>query len=127
MNTNPDTNNITISPAVAGYHILMILAEVDGQVATEENAVIRQYLEERHPLQLDPNYEVAFLDAMDRGHYNELFEQAANEYYMNSTIEQRVSFIQFAFDIIKADDKITKEENIFLNMLYDLWQLDPNE
>jgi uncharacterized tellurite resistance protein B-like protein len=111
-----------ISPAIAGYRMLMILAQVDGHVDEEEREVIRQYLNEKFPFQLNPDQESnAIFKEEDE------FMTAAMDFYQSASTEEQTEFLQFAFDLIKADYKITSEENKYINLLYDVWQLDLEE
>jgi L,D-peptidoglycan transpeptidase YkuD (ErfK/YbiS/YcfS/YnhG family) len=53
----------------------------------------------------------------------EHFEKVANDFYWQSTPEERNNFVNFAFKLVKADHKISKEENIYIDALYNLWDL----
>jgi uncharacterized tellurite resistance protein B-like protein len=113
---------VTISPAIAGYQMLMILAEIDGHSDPEEQSIIKQYINEKFPMHFrdELQYINATADEDD-------FLMAAMEFHQTATDEEKTEFLQFAFDLIKADSKITREENRFINLLYDTWQLDTED
>jgi uncharacterized tellurite resistance protein B-like protein len=114
---------ITLSPAIAGYQMLMILAAVDGHIDHEEKIVIKQYINEKFPSHFSEE-ELQFSDLPAN---EDEFLTAAMEFFQVASEEERTEFLQFAFDLIKADLKITREENRFINLLYDAWELDLQE
>jgi uncharacterized tellurite resistance protein B-like protein len=44
-----------------------------------------------------------------------------NQFYRQSTPEERTRFLQQAVDLVTADDQVSPEENLFLNRLFELW------
>jgi hypothetical protein len=47
-----------------------------------------------------------------------------NDFYEDSTPEERIHFLDFAVKIVKADNKITVEENQYLKELFFAWDSD---
>ena len=45
-----------------------------------------------------------------------------DDFYDDSTKEDRMKLIDFAIQLCKADNVITKTENKYLNMLFDAWE-----
>lgn len=110
-----------LNKPVAGYHLLLMLSEVDGQFPTSEGQIIVRYLEEQFPFRVNLDEEIQFLSTLPRIHYAEHFETAMNDFYNDSTPEERDHFLDFAVKLVKADDVITKDENALLNTLYSSW------
>jgi len=110
-----------LNKPVAGYHLLLMLCEVDGEFPTSEGQVIVRYLEEQFPFRVNLDEEVEFLSTLPKAHYVEHFDNAMNDFYNDSTPEERDNFLDFAVKLVKADDVITKDENALLNKLYTSW------
>ena len=45
-----------------------------------------------------------------------------NDFYEDSTAKERTEFLNFAVKMVKADDKITTEENKYLKELFFAWE-----
>lgn len=113
--------NYKLNKPVAGYHLLLILTHADGEFAKEEGDIIVNYLTENFPFRTNLDNEVEFLSTLPRDQYEEHFRKAMNDFYDDSIPEERDHFLDFAVKLVKADDIITREENIFLNMLFNAW------
>ncbi len=50
-----------------------------------------------------------------------------DDFYDDATDAERKELLRFALELTKADNVITKEENRYLNMLFEAWEpdLDP--
>ena len=113
-----------LNKALAGYHLLVIIAHSDGVFSSSEEKVVKEYLSS-NPLELEN------LDAV-RNRLKEMknddrfyhFQQAAVAYFAQSTELERMAFINLVFELIQSDRKITIEENHYLNELYNTWGLD---
>jgi uncharacterized tellurite resistance protein B-like protein len=108
----------------AGYKMLMILAQADGEHLQPESTVIQEYL--------GPNFELAFsqkviaaennrLAALSHAQRYEEFSEAMNHYYRYSKPEERTAFLQYAMNLIKADAHISQDENAFIDLLFESW------
>jgi len=119
-NNNMSTERKT--KAVAGYQMLMILSAVDGIFNAKEDKIIQQYLIENfsHKANLDNEMEV--LAALPQDEYAIHFNNAMNDFYLDSTAEERNHFLDFAVKLAIADKKITPKENLFLNELFNAWE-----
>ncbi len=106
---------------VAGYHLLMILSAVDGEFNVKEDMVIRKWLAEQFPFTVNLDNDMDELSKLDPKDYMVHFEKCMADFYEDSSEKERNELIQFAIDLIKADRKITREENIFLNELFGEW------
>lgn len=107
--------------AVAGYHLLMLLSAVDNNFNAREDMVIKDWMEEKFPLFVDLDAELEIISALPREEYMNHFKKCMADFYMDSTQTERNELIQFAMNLVKADKKITHNENIFLDELFNEW------
>jgi uncharacterized tellurite resistance protein B-like protein len=123
---NSDIKNIEmkLEKSIAGYHILMILSGVDGDFAASEQKVIEKYIKANFSPADNLDDETAYLKSLHQEKYMDCFLKAANDFYWNTEEQERNDFLNFAFKLIKADDKITKEENQYINELYNSWDFE---
>lgn len=112
-----------IDRSVAGYHMLVILSEVDGYFDTAEKKIISQYIKDNTPSLVNLEVQDRILSTLPKELYMEHFEKVANDFYWQSTPEERNGFINFAFKLVKADKNISKEENKYIDALYNIWDL----
>src|SRR5688572_19373421 len=110
-----------LNKPLAGYHLLLMLCEVDGEFPESEGKIIVRYLEESFPFHVNLDEEIQFLSTLPHDQYMEHFEKAMNDFYEDSTSDERDAFLDFAVKLVKADDKITQDENIYLNKLFGAW------
>jgi hypothetical protein len=110
-----------LNKPLAGYHLLLMLCEVDGAFPESEGKIIVRYLEESFPFHVNLDEEVEFLSTLPNENYMEHFQKAMNDFYEDSTADERDDFLNFAVKLVKADGIITKDENIYLNTLYSAW------
>lgn len=108
----------------AGYKMLMVLANVDGKQLEEEHALIVAYLGENYDprtIGIAMESEQIRIQALPTEMQMLEFREAMNAFYSQSNIAERSAFLQLAMDLIKSDDHISKEENVFINKLFDAW------
>ncbi|MBK9637068.1 MAG: TerB family tellurite resistance protein [Bacteroidetes bacterium] len=108
--------------AIAGYHMLMILSAVDEYFNGKEDKVIRDYIIENFPPKMNLDTEMEILSQIDPSDYPIYFNNAMNDFYMDSTADERSHFIDFAVKLVIADKNITPKENLYLNELYNAWE-----
>lgn len=106
---------------MAGYHMLMILSQVDGEFDKREGKVIINYLKDSFPFHVNLDNEVEVLSSLSKEDYFLHFNNAMNDFYEDSIPQERVDFLNFAVKIVKADRKITPEENKYLKELFFAW------
>jgi uncharacterized tellurite resistance protein B-like protein len=116
--------NRKMNKAIAGYHMLMLLSNVDGDFTPDEGALIVDYLSETFPFRVNLDNEIEFISKLKREDYLPHFAKAMDDFYQDSTEHERADFISFAVKMVKADNKITPTENIFLEQLLDGWDPD---
>ena len=109
--------------SIAGYHMLVILSEVDGYFDVAEKKLISKYIKDNNPNLINLEVQNRILNSLPKELYMEHFEKVANDFYWQSTPDERNSFISLAFKLVKADHSISDEENIYIDALYDIWDL----
>lgn len=108
----------------AGYKMLMILANVDGQHLEQEHALIIKYLGnsfDPRTVEATIKSEKVRIQALSQDSQMVEFREAMNYFFSNSSAAERSAFLQLAMDLIKSDEHISNEENIFINKLFDAW------
>ncbi len=107
---------------IAGYHLLMILSAVDNKFTAAEDMVIREWLASQFPpIHVNLDREIEVLSALEPQNYMIHFQKCMADFYEDSTEKERHELIQFAIQLAKADNKISKEENLFINELFNEW------
>lgn len=109
---------------VAGYIILNILAEIDGDFAPAEGGVIADYVVETFPLGGNLENAMELISSTPAEDYPLLLRSCAEDFYVDSTEKERLHFIDFALKLINADDKVDSDENWLLNKLYMYWDIE---
>lgn len=107
--------------AIAGYHLLMLLTIVDNKLNVREDLVIREWLINELDNKANLDTEMDVLSNLKQEDFSTHFQQQMDRFYQHSTPQERNHLLQFALFLIKADGVITKEENLFFDMLYDAW------
>jgi uncharacterized tellurite resistance protein B-like protein len=118
---------VKMNKVMAGYHMLMILSQVDGEFDKSEGKVIVNYLKESFPFWVNLDGEMEILSTLPAEDYFMHFNNAMNDFYEDSTQQERVDFLNFAVKMVKADKKITPEENKFLKELFFAWDSEHEE
>lgn len=114
-----------MTKAIAGYQMLHILAAVDGNFSVEEDLIIRNYLVDAFPERVNLDEVLEQLAIMPREDYPIHFERCMDAFYADSTEEERVLFMDQAIKIIKADSFLSAKENVFVKILFDTWDAQP--
>lgn len=55
------------------------------------------------------------------------FQKCMDDFYQDSTSEERIHFMDFAVKIVSADDNVSQQENVFLKILFDAWDIEHAE
>ncbi len=121
-----DTNR-KLNKAIAGYHLLMILSQLDGDFDVAEGEVVVDYLKETFPFHVDLDSEIEFLCTLPQEKYLDHFTKAMNDFYEDSTPEERTNFLDFAVQMVTADNELTTDENVYLNTLFNAWDPEHEE
>ena len=110
------------SKTVAGYHMLMILAAVDGRTSERELKVIRKYMSENFSDDIDFDTETEKVRNINPVDYPVHFNDCMNSFYLESAPEDRNHFLDFAVKLVIADKNVSPKENLFLNELFSAWE-----
>ena len=106
---------------VAGFLILNIIAESDGQFDPEEGQVISQYIHEHFPIGANLEEALEILSTTRKEDYTLLFQRCAEDFYLDSNQKERLSFIQETMVLINADRLVDPNESYLVNKLYQYW------
>lgn len=112
---------------VAGYHMLMILSAVDGKFNGKEDKVIREFMEDVPDGSINYDEELAVISTIEEVDYAVHFNNAMNQFYMQSTREDRNRFLDLATRLVVADKEISPKENLFLKELFYAWEEETEE
>ena len=110
-----------LSKAEAGYQMLQILSAVDGEFSANEDMVIRKFLVENALSDYQMEEETEVISTLAPEDYILYFHKAMDDFYEDSTPDDRTRFLDYAMQLVRADNRITRDENIFLNDLFDAW------
>ncbi len=111
-----------LTKAEAGYQMLQILSAVDGEFSADEDIVIRKFLVDYALTDYQMEEETDVVSMIAPEDYILYFHKAMDDFYEDSTQDDRTKFLDFAVQLVKADNKITRDENIFLNELFAAWE-----
>lgn len=116
--------NNRMNKTIAGYHLLMILSAVDFRFNVNEEEVIREYLVSEFPFHVSLDKEMAIISSLKPDEWEAHYLKAMDDFYDDATEEERKHLLDFAIQLSKADNVITKEENHYLNLLFENWEPD---
>lgn len=100
----------------------MILSAVDFRISAEEDAVIRIYLETEFPFHVNLDREMEIISNLRPDEWEGHFTKAMDDFYDDATEAERKNLLRFALRLTRADNVITKEENKYLNLLFEAWK-----
>ncbi|MCS6819265.1 MAG: hypothetical protein RMJ53_04900 [Chitinophagales bacterium] len=110
-----------LNKPIAGYHLLMILSAVDNEFSFNEDNIIAEYICEQFPIAVNLDRETEFLASLPKEEYMKHFKKAMADFYSDSTEKERLDLLNFAVRLVKASEPVTKEENVYLNELFNEW------
>ena len=113
--------NNRMNKTMAGYHILMILSAVDFRFNVKEDEVIRKYLVQEFPFHVSLDRQMTIISHLKHSEWEAHYIRALEDFYDDSTKEERIKLLDFALQLCKADDVITKTENHYLDLLFNAW------
>lgn len=113
--------NHRMNKAMAGYHILMILSAVDFHFHIAEEKIIREFMFQEFPFNLNLDREMDVISKLKHDEWMPHFIKCVEDFLDDSTLEERNDFLKFAVYLAKADQVITKVENDYLQILFDAW------
>ena len=107
--------------------MLVMLSGADGVFSPEEKEIINEYIKANFSLPVDLDQEDKILETLPAELYMEHFRKVANDFFWDSSEKERMVFLNFAFQLLQADQKITREENLYIDALYEQWDYSPEE
>lgn len=107
---------------IAGYHLLTMIATAEGELDAKSDEVIREYLSVESLVRLNLDDELDEIIHLTPDDFDVHFVKKAQDFYDDSSTNEREDFKLFAKDLIRADDEITKEENRHYRMLLKTWR-----
>lgn len=99
----------------------MILSAVDYRFSAVEDEVIRNYLVEEFPFRVNLDNQMEVISNLRPEEWEGHFLKAMDDFYDDATEAERNSLLEFAIQLSRADQVITKEENHYLNLLFQHW------
>jgi hypothetical protein len=111
-----------MNKTIAGYHLLMILSAVDFRIGAKEDAVIREYLVTEFPFRVNLDKQMEAISSLHPDEWESHFRKMMDDFYDDATDEERTSLLDFAIQLTTADNVVTKEENHYLNLLFENWR-----
>ncbi len=114
--------NNRMNKTIAGYHLLMILSAVDFRMNTKADMVIRRYLVEEFPFNVNIDKQMEAISRLVPDEWEGHFRKAMDDFFDDATEEERKKLIKFAIQLAKADNVITPKENYYLNLLFEHWE-----
>jgi hypothetical protein len=66
--------------------------------------------------------EMAIISNLRPEEWESHFLKMMDDFYDDATREERIHLINFALQLTQADHVITKEENHYLNLLFENWE-----
>jgi hypothetical protein len=116
--------NRRYNKTIAGYHLLMILSALDYEFHIEEEKIIREYLFQEFPFKVDLDREMELISGLRHDEWLPHFQKCIDDFYDDSTEEERVNFLKFAVYLVKADETVTEKENAYLKVLFNAWDFE---
>lgn len=111
-----------MNKTIAGYHLLMILSAVDFRINAAEDTIIREYLVSEFPFRVNLDKQMAVISNLKPDEWETHFLKMMDDFYDDATEEERTSLLDFAIQLTTADNVVTKEENHYLNLLFENWK-----
>lgn len=108
--------------AAAGFHILVILSQVDQHFSDEESEIAARYISKHFKDEFRLEKETQLIRSLDPSGYFLHFKACMDIFYSKSSSHERAELVKFSVDMVKADQKITAEENVYLNELLNSWE-----
>ena len=83
----PNANRM--NKTIAGYHLLMILSAVDFRISGKEDLVIRQYLVNEFPFNVNLDKQMEVIGSLRPNEWEGHFLKVMDDFYDDATEEER--------------------------------------
>lgn len=87
---------------IAGYHILMILSTIDQNFDPRADKIIKDFLSEEAPFPINLDNELEEIIALNNEDLEPHFIKKVDDYYDDSTSQERVELLNLAKSLIRA-------------------------
>jgi hypothetical protein len=102
----------------------MILSAVDFRVGAAEDNIIREYIVTEFPFRVNLDKQMEIISSLRHDEWEAHFRKMMDDFYDDATEDERTSLLDFAVKLATADNVVTKEENHYLNLLFENWKPD---
>jgi len=99
----------------------MILSAVDFRISGEEDRVIKEYLVHEFPFHVNLDKQMEVISRLTPHEWESHFIKVMDDFYDDATEQERKNLLRFALKLAKADNVVTKEENHYLDLLFENW------
>ena len=86
--------------------------------------MIRNYLVTEFPFRVNLDREMEVISNLRPDEWEAHFIKSMDDFFDDATEQERKKLLDFALQLTKADNVITKEENHYLNLLFENWEHD---
>lgn len=117
------TEPIRMNKDVAGYLMLLILAEADGTFDRREGHVVADYIRDTFPLGGNLDEATEYMSSLNHDEMEDAFLKAAQDFYMDSTKKERTDFLRFSMKLVRADNEVNEEEGGLVTKLFEAWDV----
>lgn len=108
---------------VAGYLMLLILAEADGTFDRREGSVVVDYIRDTFPLGGNLDEATEYMSSLNHDEMEDAFLKAAQDFYVDSTKSERTDFLRFSMKLVRADNEVNDEESTLVTKLFEAWDV----
>ena len=106
---------------IAGFQLLSMLSQIDGEFKPEEGKVITDYINFNFPFGANLDEALEDISSLTEENFLPHFEKIANDFLEESTEKERIEFLKFAMKLIHADEKVATEEDTMVSRLFNWW------
>lgn len=106
------------------FTILYLLSSADGEVSPSELELIMKYLKDNHDKEFNHHQLITSLLFLSEEEIKLKLAKAALDYKINTSEEERLALLKYAFNLIISDKKIATEEIRLFNILGNVWEMD---
>jgi uncharacterized tellurite resistance protein B-like protein len=118
------TRSIKMNKFKAAFEILWLITLADGYADSGEINVIKSFLMDNYgSINFSLEETIQVIDMMDEDGKIEEFKTAVIAFKNASSATDRINLLDFALEIVTADEKLTDEEGLYFNYLASAWNV----
>jgi uncharacterized tellurite resistance protein B-like protein len=110
-----------IKQKIQGYKMLKLLSMQSDCLTDAANSIVRDYIQPSHLTQEQLQQIDHEIECTNPADTIELFDRAAEQFYLHSDKNSRKAFILVAIQVVRADDKLNLSENQMISRLFIAW------